>query len=133
MNFGRAKDILVTKLVTLPPHADVFDAAVEGWAKGRTKYEAMRVLGEAGVPAGACLNAEDLHSDPHLIEREMVVELDHPKRGKVRLLGCPVKLTGSPVDFESAPLLGANNDQVYRELLGFADEELAELREKAII
>ncbi|MEE9286080.1 MAG: CoA transferase, partial [Dehalococcoidia bacterium] len=82
---------------------------------------------------GACLNAEDLHQDPHLIEREMVVVMDHPVRGPVTLLGCPVKLSESPVRVLPSPLLGQHAADVYQELLGYDEERLARLREQGIV
>ena len=109
------------------------DEAIEAWTSGRDKYEAMHALAGAGLPAGACLNAEDLHRDPHLAERGMVVEYDHPARGRVRLLGCPLKLSASPVEPARAPLLGEHTDDVYRDLLGLDEAELADLRARKIV
>ncbi|MEE9284501.1 MAG: CoA transferase [Dehalococcoidia bacterium] len=114
-------------------HAEEMDAALEAWTVQHTKMEAMHLLGKAGVPAGACLNAEDLHQDPHLIEREMVVVMDHPVRGPVTLLGCPVKLSESPVRVSPSPLLGQHAADVYQELLGYDEERLARLREQGIV
>ena len=45
-------------------HGEEMNAVIEGWTMQRSKQEAMRLLGEAGVPVGACLNAEDLYHDP---------------------------------------------------------------------
>ena len=109
------------------------DEAVEAWTLRRDKYEAMHVLAGAGLPAGACLNAEDLHRDPQLVERGMVVEYDHPARGPVRLLGCPLQLSGSPVEPVRPPLLGEHSGDVYRELLGLSDAELEKLRESDVV
>ena len=114
-------------------HYEEMDAALEEWTMRHTKYEAMHLLGAAGVPAGACLNAEDLHTDPHLIEREMVVEMKHPVRGPVTLLGCPVKLSDSPVKVTSSPLLGEHAADVYRDLLGYDEARIAGLRDRGIV
>ena len=114
-------------------HAAEFDGALEAWTMQHTKQEAMRILGEAGVPAGACLNATDLHQDPHLIHRKMVVEMDHPARGKVAMLGCPIKLSDSPVDMEPSPLLGQHTSDLFVEWLGYSDARLAELRQEGVV
>ena len=96
----------------LAEHAQEIDATLAAWTRQRTKYEAMHALGKLGVPVGACLNAADLYSDPHVQAREMVVTVQHPVRGEVRLPGFPVKLSASPAEFRPAPLLGQHNDEV---------------------
>jgi len=128
-----AKDPQWTDRIYLREHAEAYDAIVEGWTIQRTKREAMRVLGEAGVPCGATMNPDDLYHDPHLIEREMVVEVTHAKRGRVKLLGCPVKLSASPVAVSPAPLLGQHTAEVYRELLGHTDADVARLRGQGLV
>jgi formyl-CoA transferase len=114
-------------------HADEVNGMIEEWTSQRTKHEVMRLMGEAGVPAGATLNAADLHSDPQLLAREMITEIDHQVRGRMTLPGCPIKLGDSPVEITTSPLLGEHNAEVYRELLGYGDEEIARLKEERII
>ncbi len=113
--------------------AGEINGVLEAWTMQRTKHEAMRLLGEAGVPAGACFNAEDIYSDAHLREREMIVEIDHPTRGRFAMPGCPVKLSDSPVSITPAPLLGHDNSEVYAELLGYDEQKLAELKAAEVI
>ena len=106
---------------------------IEAWTMQRTKYDVFHILGAAGVPCGPTLNAEDIYSDPHLIERDMILTLDHPERGEFMMPGCPVKLADSPVELVSAPLLGQHNADVYGELLGFDGDRLEELREQGVM
>jgi formyl-CoA transferase len=106
---------------------------VEDWTATRTKQEVMKIMGEAGVPCGAVLDSVELLNDPHLREREMVVTIDHPVRGKFTMPGCPVKLEDSPVEVKSAPLLGQHNAEVYRQMLGLGDTDLEELKQQGII
>ena len=109
------------------------DELVEEWTLQHTKHEAMRILGEGGIPSGAVLNAEDIHNDPHLRERGMITTMHHPRRGSFELPGFPVQLQHSQVTMEPAPLLGEHNAEVYRELLGLAEDDLVELRREAVI
>jgi len=60
---------------------------ISRWTRERTKYEAMRELGEAGLPCSAVLDTRDLFEDPHLRERGFIHEIDHPDLGRVPLLG----------------------------------------------
>src|SRR5690349_5438954 len=77
---------------------DALNAIVEGWTRRRSKHEVMRLLGEAGVPCGACQDTGEVLADPHLKAREMIVELDYPRRGSYQTVGCPLKLSASPVE-----------------------------------
>jgi len=79
------------------------------------------------------LDSVELLADPHLREREMIVTIDHPVRGKFTMPGCPVKLEDSPVEVQSSPLLGQHNREVYGERLGLGDADLDELKRQGII
>ena len=114
-------------------HAAELSSMIEAWTMERTKYEVMHILGKAGVPCGATLNAEDIFSDPHLVAREMIVSLEHPVKGTFLMPGCPFKLSDSPAQLRIAPLLGQHTDEVLGELMGFGETELAELREQHLI
>ena len=53
----------------------------------------MQILGEAGVPSGACQDTAEVLADPHLRAREMIVDVDFPTRGTYQTVGCPIKLS----------------------------------------
>jgi formyl-CoA transferase len=114
-------------------NVDALTQIVEQWTATRSKQEVMKIMGEAGVPCGAVLDSVELLNDPHLCEREMVVTVDHPVRGKFTMPGCPVKLEDSPVELKSAPLLGQHNAEVYRQMLGLGDADLEQLKHQGII
>ena len=113
-------------------HSGEIDASISAWTAQRTKHEVMQELGSAGVPCGACMDAEDLHKDPHLLARDMVVPLRHPVRGDIQTPGCPIKMSASPVEFRHAPLLGQHTEEVCREVLGYSDADLALLRREPV-
>ncbi len=102
------------------------DALVEGWTSERSKHEVMKVLAGAGVPCGAVLDTGEVLEDPHLRARDMIVELDHPVRGRHVTVGNPIKLSASPAHITRAPLLGEHRRQVLAEL-GYTDAEIAVL------
>ena len=114
-------------------HRDEVDSIIEGWTMQRTKHEVMRILGEAGVPTGACLNAEEIHSDPHLIERGMITTIDHPVIGKFTLPGSPIKLSESPTKVTAAPLLGQHTGEKLCEILGYSEDEVKALEDEGIV
>jgi len=97
---------------------------ITGWTSKRSKSEVMSVLGAAGIPCSAVMDAEDIFGDPHLIEREMVSPVDHPDHGTFDALGCPVKLSDSPVDLRSAPLLGQHGAEILSDVLGYSSSQV---------
>ncbi len=94
------------------------------FASQYTKWEMMQLLNELDVPCGPVMSTEDLMNDEHVKGREMIVELDHPKRGKWFNVGMPIKLSNSPVEIERSPLLGEHTDEILREILGYADADV---------
>jgi formyl-CoA transferase len=111
---------------------DAVDALVEGWTRERTKHEVMQILAGAGVPCGACLDTGEVMSDPHLREREMIVEVEHPVRGRYVTVGNPVKLSASPTTITPSPLLGQHRQEILEEL-GYTEPEIAALAKDGAI
>jgi formyl-CoA transferase len=109
------------------------DAVLKPWIAERTKREVMDTLGQAGIPAGAVFDTDELLNDPYLRERGAFGTVDHPVRGPVTIPGWPVHMSDSHVPLASAPLLGQDNAKVYGELLGYSPDQLAALREDRAI
>jgi formyl-CoA transferase len=102
------------------------DALLEAWTSKRSKHEVMTTLAGAGVPCGACLDTGEILTDPHLKAREMIVEVEHPVRGRYLTVGNPIKLSASPTTITSSPLLGEHRRPILREL-GYTDAEIETL------
>ncbi len=98
------------------------------FARDYTKWELMEILNDLDVPCGPIMSTKDLAHDEHVQLREMMVEVDHPERGAWYNVGCPIKLSDSPVEVERSPLLGEHTDEVLSEVLGYGAEEIAALR-----
>jgi len=109
------------------------NAIIEGWTRQKTKYEAMRILGDAGVPSGACQDTGEILEDPHLKEREMIIDIDYPPRGKYKTVGCPIKLSDSPAEIKRPPTLGEHTEDLLGKLCGVTPEDFTKLREKGAI
>ncbi len=95
------------------------------FASNHTKRELMAILNEINVPCGPIMSTKDLANDEHVKLREMYIKLDHPERGKWYNLGCPIKLSDSPVQVVRSPLHGEHTEEVLSEVLGYADDEIA--------
>src|ERR1700726_5208174 len=106
---------------------------IEEWTRARTKHEVMRILGEAGVPCGACQDTGEVLADPHLKAREMIVDIDYPTPGTYQTVGCPIKLSDSPVAVSRPPLLGEHTDVLLESLCGVEPDEAKRLRQEGVV
>ena len=109
------------------------DAIVAAWTRQRTKHEVLRLMGEAGVPCGACLDTGEVLSDPHLKARDMIVDVDYPTRGTYQTVGCPIKLSDSPTEVTRPPMLGEHTDVLLGDLCGVGPDELKRLHDAGAV
>jgi formyl-CoA transferase len=115
---------------------DVIRPGIEGWASTMTKLEACQALSAAGVAAGPCYDADDVIADPHVADRNMIIEL--PRTDDVEE---PVLTVGNPIKMSKVaegpdvrpPWTGEHTDAVLRAELGVSDADLAELRSEGVI
>ncbi len=94
----------------------------------RDRAEWIEILEAAGIPCGPIHDMAEAFAHPQIQAREMVVEVDHPTAGRIKVLGFPPKLSGTPGGvWRAAPLLGEHTDEVLGEL-GKSAEEIRRLR-----
>ena len=108
-------------------------ALIEDWTRRRGKAEVMTALNAINVPCGPILDMKDLIEDGGLAQRGAVVTVEHPERGAFKTVGCPIKLSNSPVEVTTSPLLGEHTEEILREVAGFGDDEIAAAREDGAI
>jgi crotonobetainyl-CoA:carnitine CoA-transferase CaiB-like acyl-CoA transferase len=102
--------------------------------RSRPGDEWLRLLSEAQVPSGPINTLAQVFADPQTLARNMVVQIDHEKAGKLRYIGNPVKTVGMEEGpFEPAPLVGEHTDEVLRGVLGYANDSIALLRAKGAV
>ena len=115
-------------------NSEALRVIIAEWAAEHTKYEAMKKLGEGGVPASAVLDTADLFNDPHLRERGFIHDVDHgDELGIKPLLGWPPRMSESSVAIVRGPRLGEHTAEVLRSELALAEDELGALRERGVI
>jgi len=96
--------------------------------------EAVDFLVGAGVPAAPVYDVDEVVTDPQLEAREMFVDVDHPRAGRVRVPNFPVKFSCTPGRVSrAAPLLGEHNEEILVGVLGMSREEVQELVRKGVI
>jgi crotonobetainyl-CoA:carnitine CoA-transferase CaiB-like acyl-CoA transferase len=110
------------------------DGLVQEWCKGKTIREVLGILKKFGVPCSSLPTFDQVANDPHLLEREMIVEVDQPVSGKVKLSGSVYKMSKTPGDRRMrVPDVGEHNEEIYRGLLGLHAEEIQVLKKGKII
>lgn len=108
---------------------------IEAWTKIKTVNEVVDIILAAGIPAAPIYELPQVVADPHISkDREMFLEQEHPIAGKVAVTGNPIKLSDTPVAIRTvAPLLGQDNQEVYKEFLGLDEIQLATLKANGVI
>ena len=93
----------------------------------------LELIGEK-FPCGPINTLEQVFSMPHVKEREMLVEMEHPTIGALPLVGSPLKMSGTPVSYRlPPPLMGQHTKDILSETLGYSEERINELQEHGCI
>ena len=104
----------------LPALVELMDAKIRQFKL----KDLLAALEAAGVPCGPINSIGEMAADPQTVAREMVVELEHPRAGRTRALGLPVKLSRTPGKVSRpAPVLGQHTREVLAEF-GFSASEI---------
>jgi CoA:oxalate CoA-transferase len=128
------EDVRYAKLSGRSKHRDQIDALIAEWTCTRTRGELMELLNANDVICGMVKELPEVMTDPHLLERGALQEIDHPQLGPITIFTSPLRFDGQPSQPRSAsPMLGADNEQVYCGELGISSEEFATLRARTII
>ncbi len=133
---GRADligDPRYTEVAERNKHRETVVDMIAAWTRQRDKWQVMHTLARAGVPCSAVFDTADVINDAHLRERGMIVDVEHPRSGAMRMPGNPLQLSDSPTDVRPAPLLGEATDEVLERFLGMRAAEVATLRARGIV
>lgn len=118
-------------------HMTEVDALVGAWTQQYTREALTDLLTTAGMPCGPVLTLDEVASDPNLTHRQMIIELDHPAKGRVKVIGCPLKFFTTDgalqIDVLPAPSIGQHNHDVYTALLGYNAADLDRWRADGVI
>jgi glutaryl-CoA transferase len=101
--------------------------------RGRDTASWLKLLQEADVPCAPVQTIDQVFAAPQVRHRQMLVEVDHPTAGTVRMAGIPVKFSATPASVRlPPPLLGQHTEEVLASWLGMGDKEIAELKRKGV-
>jgi crotonobetainyl-CoA:carnitine CoA-transferase CaiB-like acyl-CoA transferase len=109
------------------------DEIIAAWTRQHTKEEAMRIIGKAGVPAGAVFDTLELMNDASLAERGIMQTVEHPTTGTYKIPAWPVRFDGAPPRVKPSPLLGQHNAEILGGWLGIGTAEVDALRAEGIV
>ena len=109
-----------------------------GWARTRTAEELQQTLLEMSIPSGVVKQVPELLQDPHLQNRNMVVDIDHAKLGRIKTFNLPIKFFGGEMGIRRGenpldPELGHDTGEVLQQLLGLGEDEIDHFRKQKII
>ena len=141
--FGRLMDVLGCPELKTDPlfrtqtarvaNRERINAIVGGKLALGTTGHWVETLNAAGVPCGPVHAVADVFSDPQIVAQKMVMEVDHPGHGPVRMLGFPMKFAQHPCMVRRpAPGLGQHSDEILAEL-GYSGEQRRGLRGMGVI
>ncbi|MCY4184899.1 MAG: formyl-CoA transferase [Rhodobacteraceae bacterium] len=115
------------------PRLDLIFDTIEQWTMTKTKFEVMDECNPLDIPVGPILSMKELAEDEGLKKTGTIVEVDHPERGKYLSVGCPIKLSDSPVEVVRSPLLGEHTSEILTEMLGYTGDELNRIQESGAV
>jgi formyl-CoA transferase len=114
-------------------HEHEVDEMISAWTRQYDKREAMRILGGAGVPAGAVFDTMELTEEADFERRGIMQTMPHPVAGAFKMPGWPVRFGGQTPKVETAPLLGQHTKEILNEWLGLDEKQIEQLGKNKVI
>ncbi len=110
------------------------DRHLSFWCDERSAAQAYKVMRENGVPSGIVKSPEEMHRDPQLRHRKHYRVLEHPTMGERTYDSPAFRLSKTPGELtKAAPLLGEDNERVFKDTLGLTDDEYTELLVEGVL
>jgi crotonobetainyl-CoA:carnitine CoA-transferase CaiB-like acyl-CoA transferase len=102
--------------------------------KEKVAEEWLTLLEKEAIPCGPINTIDEVFKDPQVLHREMLVEIEHPKAGLIKMVGIPVKYSDTkPAIRLPPPVLGEHTQEILQGLLGYSSREIQELRSQGVI
>jgi formyl-CoA transferase len=130
-----ARDPRYVDHVARGKHQTELDELIEAWTKTLTVDELEAKMIAAKVPAGKIYRAPEMLADPHFEARESLIEVDHPRWGKMKMQNVFPKLSKTPGGVRSlaSQTVGEHNGDIYAERLGLTAADLQALKDRGVI
>jgi len=129
-----AEDPRFVTFLARKENEEELDGLIGKWTQNYHGEEVQRLMQGAGVPAGVVCTCQDLFEDPQLKHRKHFVRLKHREIGPMAYRAPAYKLSKSPLQLiRPGPCLGEHNEFVYKEILGYSDEEMGDMLVEGVI
>lgn len=113
---------------------DETNGIVADWVRTFNRDDLLHLLDEFGVPVSPIYSIKDIFEDEHYKQRENIIEVNHPRLGKIKMPGVVPKFSETPGAVRNVgPDLGENNEEILGKLLNLSEEEITNLRERKVI
>lgn len=110
------------------------DGLIGAWSSAIDSDPLLELLHDAGVPAGRIYTARDMFADPHFAARRAIVRLMHPELGEFPMQNVAPRLSSTPGSVRwVGPQLGEHNTQIWADLLGVTNSDIAAMQEQGVI
>ncbi len=115
-------------------HREELIAILQELFRKRDTASWIKLLSDAGLPCGPVNTIDKVFGDPQVLQRKMLLEVEHPTAGTVRMAGMPIKFSGTQASLRlPPPVLGQHSEEVLRLWLAMPEERIQELKRKKII
>lgn len=133
---GRSELVTDPRFITNPDrirNREILDPLLDKVFSEKTTAEWIELMERAGVPCGQVQTLSELFSDPQILHRDMVLELERENVGKIKMVGFPIKFSSTPEELRlPPPLLGEHTEEILNEL-GFNPKEIEEMKREKVV
>jgi|TARA_B100000959_G_scaffold142455_1_gene149539 crotonobetainyl-CoA:carnitine CoA-transferase CaiB-like acyl-CoA transferase len=134
INVDSLRDSKFSKSVDRLKHQEFIESELNKILSTKPSEFWIQALNDAKVPCGPINTFSQALTDEQVIHRNMVVEVEHPDGGKVKMPGNPVKLSYTNEDsYTPPPHLGTNTKEILREWAGYDENKIQALIDKGIV
>ena len=126
-------DRFQTRLDRTRTNAEALESELSEWFSGKTMGEAVEILSSNGVPCSPVNTTAQAAVDPHLTDREIIVEVPDPVAGSIHVSGKMIKFGRTEMVVGSAPVVGQHSEEILSGLLGYSEERINELNNNQVV
>ena len=114
-------------------HASDLEGELAGWFAARTTKEVVEHLSEFSIPCAPVNNVAQAANEPHMYEREVLVEVPDPVAGSIHVAGKMIKFSRTSMVVGSAPTIGQHTEEILRDILGYSLQRVEALQGEGVI